>query len=150
MPERTERGFYKRPSFGYLHDLFYHTGDLVQERPDGNLKYFGRKDRQIKTRGYRVELDEIEVALLAHESVAEAAVYPVPDGQGSNLIEAAVTGRDGVEADAAVLSNHVADRVPPYAVPAKIWIIEAFPRTSTGKIDRRALQAMTRANLETV
>lgn len=141
MPERTDAGFYRRPSFDYLEDIFYHTGDLVQRLPDGNLKYLGRKDRQIKTRGYRVELDEIEVALLAHEMVEEAAVYPVPDGQGSNLIEAAVTGKDGQVPQADTLANFVADRLPPYAVPAKIHILAAFPRTSTGKIDRRALQA---------
>ena len=143
MPEKTEQGFYKRPSFGYLDDTFYHTGDLVQELPNGNLKYLGRKDRQIKTRGYRVELDEIEVALLAHGSVEEAAVYPVPDGEGSNLIEAAVTVKDGAELTAAALTSHVANRLPPYAVPVKIHLIDAFPRTSTGKINRRELQAQT-------
>ena len=61
---------------------------MVQLDQDDNYLYLGRKDRQIKTRGYRVELDEIEVALLSHQNVEEAAVYPIPDGQGSNLIEA--------------------------------------------------------------
>jgi len=145
MPEKTEQGFYKRPSLGYLDDTFYHTGDLVQKLPDGNLKYLGRKDRQIKTRGYRVELDEIEVALLAHSSVEEAAVYPVSDGEGSNLIEAAVTAKDGAVLTAAILTNHVANRLPPYAVPVTIHLIDAFPRTSTGKINRRVLQAQVGA-----
>jgi amino acid adenylation domain-containing protein len=140
MPERTERGFYKRPSLGYLEDIFYHTGDLVQQLPDGNLKYLGRKDRQIKTRGYRVELDEIEVALLSYELVEEAAVYPVPDGDGSNLIEAAVTAKPGMTLTTDELTNHIAARLPVYAVPVKIHLLTEFPRTSTGKIDRRTLQ----------
>ena len=140
MPEKTEKGFYERPVFGYLADKFYRTGDLVQELPDGNLKYLGRKDRQIKTRGYRVELDEIEVALLSYELVEEAAVYPVPDGQGSNLIEAAVTAKEGAALEEAPLVSHISDRLPPYAVPVNIHILDVFPRTSTGKINRRALQ----------
>ncbi len=139
-PDKTARGFYRRALPGGGEDLFYRTGDLVQLLPDGNYKYLGRKDRQIKTRGYRVELDEIEVALLAHEGVQEAAVYPVPDGQGSNLIEAAVTPKDGATLTDADLIGHLARRLPPYALPVRLAILADFPRTSTGKIDRRALQ----------
>jgi acyl-coenzyme A synthetase/AMP-(fatty) acid ligase len=141
QPEKTNRGFFRRKSFDYLEDIFYRTGDLVQLMPDGNYKYLGRKDRQIKTRGYRVELDEIEVALLAHASVEEAAVYPVPDGQGSNLIEAAIRPKAGVTLTSSEVIGHLAGRLPPYAIPVKLNILEDFPRTSTGKIDRRELQA---------
>lgn len=141
-PDLSERGFFKRPSLGYLEDTFYRTGDLVQRLPDGNYKYLGRKDRQIKTRGYRVELDEIEVALLSHDDVQEAAVFPVPDGQGSNLIEAAVIPKPGLDITEEIVIAHIAKRLPPYAVPVKISIMQDFPRTSTGKIDRRALQAL--------
>lgn len=141
QPEKTERGFFRRPALGYLEDVFYRTGDLVQPLPDGNLKYLGRKDRQIKTRGYRVELDEIEVVLLAHAGVEEAAVYAVPDGQGSNLIEAAVVPKAGEEVQAPQLIDYLAGRLPAYALPAKLTVTTDFPRTSTGKIDRRALQA---------
>jgi acyl-coenzyme A synthetase/AMP-(fatty) acid ligase len=141
QPEKTDRGFFRRPALGYLDDIFYRTGDLVQLQPDGHFKYLGRKDRQIKTRGYRVELDEIEIALLAHEAVEEAAVYPVPDGQGSNLIEAAVVPKPGAAVESARLMEHLAGRLPPYALPARLTVTPDFPRTSTGKIDRRALQA---------
>ena len=140
-PDKTARGFYRRVTAGGGEDLFYRTGDLVQLLPDGNYKYLGRKDRQIKTRGYRVELDEIEVALLSHEGVQEAAVYPMPDGQGSNLIEAAVTPKAGATFTEADLIGYIARRLPPYALPVHIAILTDFPRTSTGKIDRRALQA---------
>ncbi len=139
-PERTAQGFFRRKVFSGFEDPFYRTGDLVQEMPDGAFRYLGRKDRQIKTRGYRVELDEVEVALLAHPGVEEAAVYAVPDGQGSNLIEAAAILKAGLSFSSADLIEHLAARLPPYAVPVRVTISQEFPRTSTGKIDRRELQ----------
>jgi amino acid adenylation domain-containing protein len=141
QPEKTNRGFYRRSAFSQFDDVFYRTGDLVQQLPDGNFKYLGRKDRQIKTRGYRVELDEIEVALLAHADVDEAAVFAVPDGQGSNRIEACVILKPGVVLTPAQLVEYLARRLPPYAVPAQLSVADDFPRTTTGKIDRRSLQA---------
>ena len=141
-PDLNERGFYRRPVFGgHYEDVFYRTGDLVQQQPDGNLRYLGRKDRQIKTRGYRVELDEVEVALLSHLNVEEAAAFPVSDGEGSNLIEAAVTAKNGARLVADDVLNLAAERLPSYALPVKIHVLESFPRTSTGKIDRRQLQS---------
>jgi amino acid adenylation domain-containing protein len=146
--DMTNRGFYRRQVFSGYQDIFYRTGDLVQLQADGNYKYLGRKDRQIKTRGYRVELDDIEVALLAHELVDEAAVYPVPDGQGSNLIEAAVIPKNGKELTSTELIDHLGLRLPTYAIPAKIHITSDFPRTSTGKINRRELQAQAEAKMQ--
>ncbi len=143
--ELTASATYHRPALGGQDDAFHRTGDLVQRQADGNLKLIGRNDRQIKTRGYRVELDEIEAALLTHETVEEAAVYAIPDGQGSQQIEALVTikGATGDTApppEIADLRSHLKDHVPRYAIPARIDAIDAFPRTSTGKIDRRRLQ----------
>jgi non-ribosomal peptide synthetase component F len=69
-PDLSEKSFLRRQAYGQYEDIYYRTGDLVQLEPDGNFKYLGRKDRQIKTRGYRVELDEIEIALLSHDGVA--------------------------------------------------------------------------------
>lgn len=146
QPDRNAVCFYRRRVFDDFEDSFYRTGDLVQMDASGNYRYLGRKDRQIKTRGYRVELDEIEVALLAHQGVEEAAVYPIPDGQGSNLIGASVILK--TESDSAGplptepdLVEHLNRRLPPYAIPVKIIIMKDFPRTSTGKINRRELQA---------
>jgi len=141
QPEKTAMGFFKRPSFENFEDLFYRTGDLVQLDANGDYRYLGRKDRQIKTRGYRVELDEVEVALLAHEGVQEAAAYPVPDRQGSNLIEASVIIKPGVALNQSDLVDHLSRRLPAYALPMRIDILGDFPRTSTGKINRRELQA---------
>jgi amino acid adenylation domain-containing protein len=140
QPEKTAAGFYRRRAFGDFEDIFYRTGDLVQLDENGDYRYLGRKDRQIKTRGYRVELDEVEVALLSHPGVEEAAAYPVPDGQGSNLIEASVILKDRALSVDDIVA-HVARRLPPYAVPARIDLLDDFPRTSTGKINRRELQS---------
>lgn len=139
--ELTERGFFRSNSISHGDSPYYRTGDLVQIMSDGNYKYLGRKDRQIKTRGYRVELDEVEVTLLSHSCVQEAAVYVVPDDQGTHMIKAAVTATDGMNLTVEMLTNHLAKRLPSYAIPAEITIIHEFPRTSTGKIDRRSLQA---------
>jgi amino acid adenylation domain-containing protein len=147
QPEKTSNGFYRRLAFSQFEDQFYRTGDLVQLDEEGNYHYLGRKDRQIKTRGYRVELDEVEVALLSHPAVQEAAVYPIPDGQGSNLIEASVIPRRQIELTEDELVQLISRRLPPYAIPARIYIVKDFPRTSTGKINRRELQALATERL---
>ncbi len=139
--ELTSRGFYDRPVTNQFFDRFYRTGDLVQKREDGNYRFLGRKDRQVKTRGYRVELDEIENALLAIPDVQEAAVYPIADGEGSSLIKAAVIPKLEINLTEDVLFAELGRTLPPYAIPVEIEIRSEFPRTSTGKIDRRALQA---------
>ena len=140
-PDLTERGFFRRQVFQYCEDIFYRTGDLVQRLQDGNLKFLGRKDRQIKTRGYRVELDEVENAFLSHPLVLEAATYTVPDDQGSHRIEAAVILKENADLVSGDLIEHLSGRLPSYAIPAKINFAQDFPRTSTGKINRRELQA---------
>jgi len=142
QPEKTRSSFFRRVVFDQFNDVFYRTGDLVQLDENGNYRYLGRKDRQVKTRGYRVELDEVEVALLAHLGVEEAAVYTIPDGQGSNLIEAAIIPKEGTDISESELVVHISKRLPAYAVPVKINIVSSFPRTSTGKIDRRELQSL--------
>ncbi|HBX68690.1 MAG TPA: acyl-CoA synthetase, partial [Chloroflexi bacterium] len=76
-------------------------------------------------------------------------VYPIPDGQGSNLIEAAVVAKSGMEVSTAGLMEHIGKQLPSYAVPVNIDVLEAFPRTSTGKINRRELQAQAEARSQT-
>jgi acyl-coenzyme A synthetase/AMP-(fatty) acid ligase len=117
------------------------TGDLVRLREDGkNYDFLGRKDRQIKTRGYRVELDEIEAALLSHEGVEEAAAFAVPDSEGSQQIEAAVILKNDAAHTSIDLTQHISGLLPSYAIPGKINVMGSFPRTAGGKIDRRGLQ----------
>jgi amino acid adenylation domain-containing protein len=141
-PDLNAQAFYRRPVFDLFEDTFHRTGDLVRTRADGDLDFLGRRDRQIKTKGYRVELDEIEAALLRHPAVEAAAAFPVADSAGSQRIEAAVTLRTGSAATTAELARHAASRLPPYALPERIAVMREFPRTSTDKIDRLRLQAM--------
>jgi amino acid adenylation domain-containing protein len=139
-PDLTERAFYRCKRFDNYEEVFYRTGDLMQRMPDGNFRFLGRKDRQIKSRGYRVELDEIEHALTAVPAVEEGAAYALPDGEGSHKIEAAVILRAGEQAAPAEIKAHLAGMLPWYALPARLVIASEFPRTTSGKIDRRALQ----------
>ena len=108
----------------------------------------GRKDRQIKTRGYRIELDEVEAALVGHPQVEEAAAYGVPLAGGSQQIEAAVILKPDGGLDEAELKRQVAERLPAYAVPERVAIAPSFPRTTSGKIDRRTLQTQAIARLQ--
>ncbi len=140
------RAFYRRPVYNGYEDVFYRTGDLVQEMPDGNLKFLGRKDRQVKVRGHRVELDEIENVLSTHPAVEQNAVYPVRTAEGGTELEAAVIPRPEIEADSAAIRAYLAAHLPWYEVPGEVVIMAIFPRTTSGKIDRRALRAQAEEN----
>ena len=139
-PDLNARVFTAHTTDGGQQLRYYRTGDHVRIGDDGNYEFLGRMDRQIKTRGYRVELDEIEAALLSHESVEEAAAYPLPDEDIGNLIKGAVILKPGADLKVSTLMKHLMTRIPPYAVPAQIDLVDDFPRTTSGKIDRRALQ----------
>ena len=136
----NQRAFYYRSPFPGYQEIFYRTGDLVQLTENGNYKYIGRKDRQIKTRGYRVELDEVEIALSSHQQIEEAAAFPIPDSEGSTLISAGVKLKDNQKVAVQDLMKYLKTKVPWYAVPRNITFVKEFPRTSSGKIDRRELQ----------
>ncbi|MFB8056958.1 amino acid adenylation domain-containing protein [Kitasatospora purpeofusca] len=115
----------------------YRTGDLVRLGADGNLVFLGRRDHQVKTRGYRVELTEIEAALHAHPAVVECAVVAVPDELVTNRLVACVVAAEGTTGLA--LSKACRDRLPRYMIPDRFELVDALPRTSTDKTDRRAL-----------
>lgn len=138
-PDLNERAFYYRAVFPHMTDRFYRTGDLVRLQPDGHYAFLGRKDRQIKTRGYRVELDEIETALLSHRYVEEAAAFLGAEVEGSRQIEAAVLLKNSGGATPAELLQYLETQLPWYAVPVTVTIAQIFPRTSSGKINRRKL-----------
>ena len=138
-PKLTQNSLFKKETVPGMEEAFYRTGDLVKIGDDGLLYFLGRKDRQIKTRGYRVELDEVANALLSHEAIAEAAVFPVGNKDGGRLIEAAVILKNGMDTDGEALRKYLADRLPSYALPQKIYFRNGFPRGSTGKIDYHQL-----------
>jgi amino acid adenylation domain-containing protein len=120
----------------------YRTGDLVRRHPDGNLEFVGRRDHQVKTRGYRVELGEIEAVLLRHPAVHEAVALAIPDEEITNRLRAVVVLRDGAEASEADLKDHCGRLVPRYMVPDSIESRTDLPRTTSGKVDRRALSGV--------
>ena len=138
-PELNARAFLQRPGPGPFPEVYYRTGDMVVRDAEGLLHFRGRKDRMVKTRGHRVELDEVEAALVAHPAVLEAAAYAVPDGAGSSVILAAALPTEPGALDAAELLRHARGVLPPYAVPREAEVLADLPRTSGGKIDRRAL-----------
>ncbi|MCZ6894829.1 MAG: amino acid adenylation domain-containing protein, partial [Gammaproteobacteria bacterium] len=138
--ELNRKAFFKRTVVEGLEEVFYRTGDMVKEDTDGTLWFLGRKDRQVKIRGYRIELDEVEAALTAVDSVEEAAAIAVPGVEGSRQIIAMVTLKSHAETTtASSLMALIRSRLPSYAIPGELSIREHFPRTTTGKIDRRRL-----------
>lgn len=137
--EKTASRLVPNPFGGALDQLVYKTGDLVEEAPDGEYRFLGRRDEQIKSRGYRIELGDVEAGLYGHPAVAECAVVAIPDELITNRLEAYVVLRD--EASKAELLASCAERLPAYMVPAELRFADALPRTSTGKVDRRALVA---------
>jgi amino acid adenylation domain-containing protein len=118
-------------------EVVYRTGDLVAEGPSG-YRFLGRRDHQIKSRGYRIELGEIETALNAHPGVIECAVTAVPDEVISNRIVAHVVANPDLDHDK--LTAWCATLIPKYMLPESFVFAELLPKTSTGKIDRQALQ----------
>ena len=149
-PDLDARAFWKRPVFGHFEDVYHRTGDLVRRREDGLLEFHGRKDRQVKARGYRIELDEVEVVMGSHDAVESAAAFAVPDEDGSVHVEGVVTLREARHLTLEELRAHLAASLPRYAIPERIDILEAMPRGSTGKIDRRELARRARERTLTV
>ena len=136
-PDLDEAAFFERVDDDGQHRRYYRSGDRVRTLQSGALQFLGRMDRQLKVRGHRVELDEVEAALMDHPAVIEAGVVGIRDDTGSVALAAAVQLQR--EVPHAELLQHVAARLPSYAVPADVKVLDGFPRTGTGKLDRRAL-----------
>ena len=117
----------------------YATGDLVRRLPDETLEFLGRRDGQIKIRGFRVEPAEIEAALRGHDSITEAAVVARPDARGEQRLAAYVVTSHAASADE--LRRHLADWVPEFMIPSSFVVLDSLPRTASGKVDRLALPA---------
>ncbi|WP_405825357.1 non-ribosomal peptide synthetase [Streptomyces sp. NBC_00838] len=145
---RVARGYRRRPALTaerFVADLsaggsrMYRTGDLCRRLPDGRLAYLGRADGQVKVRGHRVELYEIEAAVSGHPAVAEAAVVLRDDVNGTaGLVAYYRASRPVAEAE---LREHLTATLPGYMVPAVLMEVARFATTPSGKLDRAALPA---------
>lgn len=139
-PELTARKFLPDPLADDPGAQMYATGDRARWRPDGEMQFLGRLDHQVKINGYRVELGEVEAAMAAHPEVRASVVVAV-DATGGRALAGFYTSR-AAELPAAELRADLADRLPPYLVPATLRPLAALPLTSNGKVDRGALAAM--------
>lgn len=122
---------------------WYRSGDFARQDADGQLEYLGRGDRQVKLRGFRIELDEIESVLVKHESVAAVAVLAVDRPSAGQMLIAWVVPRHW-PAPADVVSRlraHAATLLPRHMLPSRYEIVEALPLTLSGKLDRRSLDS---------
>ncbi|MFK7808936.1 MAG: amino acid adenylation domain-containing protein [Saprospiraceae bacterium] len=141
-PELTKKSLHSIESNTGQLLHFYKTGDLVKRNVNGLLEFLGRKDFQVKVRGYRVELEAVETCLLTHEAVSEAAVYAVRISEEAQQIEAAVILKsNNAITTTETLLNYLKTKLPFYAVPAQMHVMEDFPRTTSGKIKRSAIAA---------
>ena len=135
-PELTAERYVPDPFSRVPGERLYRTGDRVRWRADGELEYLGRLDHQVKVRGFRVELGEIEAVLLAHPAVASAAVLALGE-EGDRRLVAYVVGAP----DFADLRRKLEEKLPVYMVPSAFVVLESLPLLPNGKVDRRALAA---------
>jgi amino acid adenylation domain-containing protein len=143
------RGYLNRPELTaekFIPDLFnndagrlYRTGDLARFWPDGQIELLGRADNQIKLRGYRIELEEIESLLDSHTAVRKSVVKVVELGEGDQRLIAYVVAQNSVAVSDAELREYAQCSLPAYMVPTAFVAVEAFALTPSGKVDRKAL-----------
>jgi len=133
-PGLTAAAFVPDP-FGPAGGRLYRTGDRVRRRADGTLEFLGRRDRQIKLRGFRIEVAEVERALMAQPAVRAAAILLREDAPGDRRLVAYAVG----EADGSQLREQLRRTLPEYMVPSVVVMLDKLPLTTNGKVDAAAL-----------
>lgn len=139
-PEATKKAFLNDEELGRL----YRSGDLGRLGVDGSIEFVGRKDHQLKIRGFRVELEEIEEILGLHEKVKEGVVKGVEDKWGEIRLCAYIVLKDGINASGETigiseLKEHLGKYLPDYMIPSYFTFLPALPLTASGKMDRKGL-----------
>lgn len=137
-PELTAERFIPHPFSTEPGAKLYRTGDQVRWLPDGNLAFLGRLDDQVKIRGFRVELGEIEQVLCQHQEVRQAVVLVREDQRGEKQLVAYLQLKRNADID---WRSYLSRKLPDYMVPAAFVVLDSFPLTPNGKVDRRALPA---------
>ena len=147
------RGYWNRPDLTaerFIPDPFrkepgarlYQTGDLGRLLPDGNLDFLGRSDFQLKIRGNRVELEEIEATLCLHPALSQCAVLAKPDATEQIFLTAFLVARDPTGLSVESLRVWLAQKLPDYMIPSRFVRLPALPLNANGKVDRHALQKL--------
>lgn len=124
-------------------ERMYRTGDLARYREDGRLEFLGRVDHQVKIRGYRIELGEIESAIATHESVKQAIVLLREDIPGDKRLVAYLVMQHGQLLQEEAVRSMLRARMPEFMVPSAFIVLDKFPLTPNGKIDRKQLPKPT-------
>lgn len=143
-PALTKQCFLRCDYGDFAGARMYRTGDFARLRPNGDIEFAGRRDRQVKIRGHRVELAEIEACLLGHAAVRDGAVLALATPYGLQRLAAYVVAAPGNDSKAVMdaLRAHATARLPDYMRPALFHCLEALPLTENGKTDLRALRAI--------
>jgi amino acid adenylation domain-containing protein len=139
-PQQTAEKFLPNPFSPRAQSRIYRTGDLARWRPDGNIELLGRTDHQVKVRGYRVELNEVETAIRTHKAVRETLVA-LHNAGGEPLLVAFIVADGKPGPRESELRSFLRSRLPEYMVPSRFEFLESLPLTPSGKADRLALAA---------
>nr|MDZ8007541.1 amino acid adenylation domain-containing protein [Nostoc sp. DedSLP05]MDZ8097380.1 amino acid adenylation domain-containing protein [Nostoc sp. DedSLP01] len=152
QPELTQQRFIPNPFSTDPYSRLYKTGDLARYLPDGNIEYLGRIDNQVKIRGFRIELGEIETVLSQHKDVQASVVIVREDTPNDKRLVAYALAQhqDCTPALGGELRQFLKAKLPDYMIPSAFVMLESMPLTPNGKIDRRALKALSNiSNLDT-
>ncbi len=137
-PELTAEKFIPHPFANEPGQRLYKTGDRGRFRKDGAIEYKGRTDHQVKIRGSRVELGEVESALLTHSDILESVVVAHANDSGDQQLTAYVR-TDGKTPSSRDIRAFLREKLPEFMVPAAVMVLDDFPRTASGKVDRLSL-----------
>lgn len=152
QPGLTGESFLPNPFSSEPGSRLYRTGDKVRYLPDGVIDFLGRTDRQVKIRGNRVELGEVEAVLSTHESIMDAVVVPAEDPQNESILLAYLTTKNPYgKPSVSELRSYLQEQLPDYMIPASFITLDNLPLTSSGKVNFQELPAPeeNRLDLET-
>jgi aspartate racemase len=141
QPELTAERFIENPFADKPGERLYQVGDRARYLADGTIEFFGRVDSQVKLRGYRIELAEIETVLNEHEAIRDVVVAAREDTPGDKRLVAYWIAANEAAPEPSTLREYLANKLPDYMVPAAFVTLEEFPLTANGKVDRKALPA---------
>jgi len=141
QPELTAERFIENPFAANPGERLYQVGDRARYLADGTIEFFGRVDSQVKLRGYRIELAEIETVLNEHEAIRDVVVAAREDTPGDKRLVAYWIAANEAAPEPSTLREYLANKLPDYMVPAAFVALEEFPLTANGKVDRKALPA---------